>query len=157
MAVRTRTERSSPRRGAALVGAAILGATACGSSLPAPREGVHPQNAAILSSAEYPPPAATPEVVPPRPDNAACVWLDGHWEWVRRRWRWKSGQSIVPPPQCYYAPSVMFWQEQGLQLLEAHWYPDNADQLPADKARTACAAPIPCGADGQKYVPPGGQ
>ncbi len=150
-----RPSNAGSRRATTSALAAALALAACGSSLPTPREGVHPQNAAILSTADYPPPAAQAEVVPPRPQNEACVWLDGRWEWTRNRWRWRPGQWAVPPPNCYFAPSVMFWQDKELELLEAHWYPDNADQLTPEKARTACADPTPCGAPAQKYRPPG--
>ncbi|MBK8996491.1 MAG: hypothetical protein KJ015_39650 [Myxococcales bacterium] len=127
----------------------LLG-VACGSAIPGPPTGPHPGNAAL----EYPPPPAQAEVVPERPSNEACVWLDGHWDWIGGRWEWQGGGWVVPPKGCYYRPASMSWPQAGaLQLLRAHWYPDNVDELPPEKAQKACPAPVPCGRPAQKYKP----
>ncbi len=134
-----------------------LSLCACSSSLPAPPQGAHPAEAAIVETVEYPPPPAQAEFVPPAPDNEACVWLDGHWDWVSGRWVWLSGEWLIPPPGCFFAPTSLNWPESGsLQLLRAHWYPENADELSADRARKACPEPVPCGRAAQKYRPRGG-
>jgi len=128
-------------------------ALACGSSLPGPPTGKLP-DAALVQSVEYPPPPAQAEVVPDQPDNEACVWLDGHWDWVAGRWEWQSGGWVVPPKDCYYRPASMSWPQAGsLQLVRAHWWPENADELTPEKAQKACATPVSCGRPAQKYRP----
>lgn len=140
------------RRGASALVA--LAALACGSGIPEPPTGKHPGLAAVVESVEYPPPPARAEVVPERPGNEACVWLDGHWDWVAGRWEWRSGAWVVPPKGCYYRPASMSWPQAGqLQLLRAHWYPENVDELPPEKAQKACPEPVSCGRPAQKYKP----
>jgi len=128
-------------------------AVACSSSLPTPPRGPHPVDAAQFDSVEYPPPPAKAELVPPAPEADGCVWLDGHWEWVGRRWQWTRGEWIIPPPGCYFAPPNMYWVGSNLSYLRPHWYPENADELPPEKARSACAKPTPCGKLAEKYRP----
>lgn len=128
---------------------------ACSSSLPAPPRGAHPANAAMVDVVEYPPPPAQSEVVPPAPDNPRCVWLDGHWDWLGGRWQWIRGAWIVAPDGCFFAPPSLYWLGSGLSFLRPHWYPNNAEDLPPDKARSACGKPSPCGRDAQKYQPGG--
>jgi len=125
----------------------------CSSSLPAPPTGPHPSNAAIVDVVEYPPPPAESELVPPAPNDASCVWLDGHWEWIGRRWQWTSGAWIVPPKGCYYAPPSMYWVGEELSYLRAHWFPEDSEEMPAEKARNACGKPVPCGRPAEKYKP----
>lgn len=130
-----------------------LALVGCSSSLPTPPTGPHPTNAAIVDVVEYPPPPAQSELVPAAPDNPACVWLDGHWEWIGRRWQWIGGEWIVPPKGCYYAPPGMYWVGGELSYLRAHWYPNDVEGLPPDKARSACRKPVPCGRPAEKYSP----
>jgi hypothetical protein len=126
----------------------------CGSALPTPKEGTQPSNAAILDVVDYPPPPAQAEVVPPAPKDDRCVWIDGRWQWQARRWRWIHGEWAIPPAGCYFAPSVLTWQKPDeLWMLEGHWYPDNAEDMPADKARAACGEPRSCGAVARSYTP----
>ncbi|MBE7486579.1 MAG: YXWGXW repeat-containing protein [Polyangiaceae bacterium] len=141
------------RRSLTLLG--LLG-LACSSGIPGPPTGPHPGNAALIVSVEYPPPPAVAEVVPERPDNEDCVWLDGHWDWVAGRWEWQSGAWVVPPKGCYYRPVSMSWPQAGaLQVLRAYWYPNNVDELTPEKAQRACAEPVSCGRPAQKYKPGG--
>jgi len=138
-----------------LIVAAAVAAAGCSSSLRLPPTGTHPENAAILDIVEYPPPAAEAEVVPPAPDDDRCVWLDGRWAWQGHRWRWIRGQWAIPPDGCYFAPSVLTWQKpRELWMLEGHWYPENAESLAPDKARSACGEPKPCGPVAHPYVAP---
>lgn len=132
--------------------ALALVALACGSSLPGPPTGPHPGANAVVDSVEYPPPPAVAEVVPPRPANEACVWVDGHWDWESGRWEWKRGAWVVPPPGCYHRPASMSWPQAGsLQLLRAYWYPNDVDELTPEKAKKACAEPVSCGRPAQQY------
>lgn len=126
-------------------------ALCCGSSLPTPPRGPHPVNAALFETVEYPPPPARVEMVPEAPDSDSCVWLDGHWEWVGRRWQWVAGEWIVPPKGCYWASPNMYWVGSDLSYLKPHWYPNDADELPVEEARTACAKPTPCGKPAERY------
>jgi hypothetical protein len=117
----------------------------CSSGLPVPPRGSHPREAALVVVVDYPPPAAQVEFVPERPKDERCVWLDGHWEWVDRRWRWTSGGWVVPPPSCYFAPPTTYWIGTELIYLRPHWYPVDAEDLPPEKARSACPPPVSCG------------
>ncbi|MBK7585592.1 MAG: YXWGXW repeat-containing protein [Myxococcales bacterium] len=142
-------------RGALLFGLLVAPAQlSCSSSLPVPKFGPQPPEAALLQSVDYPPPPAQAEVVSKQPENEACVWLDGHWDWVGGRWVWGAGGWVVPPKDCFLARPTLSWPEAGaLQLLRWHWFPDNVDELTPEKARTACATPVPCGKPAEKYRP----
>jgi hypothetical protein len=101
---------------------------------------------------EYPPPPAQAEVVPPRPAREECVWMDGHWDWVGSRWTWVAGEWLIPPPGCYYAPSVVSWPQPGqLVFLRPHWFPDDAESMKPDQARRACVTPVSCSPAAETY------
>lgn len=135
------------------IAVALLAGAACSSSLPGPPRGAHPSNAAMVDVVEYPPPPAQSEVVPPAPDDERCVWLDGHWDWLGRRWQWINGSWLIPPAGCFFAPPSLYWVESQLSYLRPHWYPENAEDMAADKARSACGKPTSCGRDAEKYQP----
>jgi hypothetical protein len=127
---------------------------ACGPAIPGPPTGKHPGLAAVVKEVEFPPPPAVSEVVPPRPADERCVWLDGSWDWVGGRWEWQSGGWVVPPKGCYFRPATLSWPQAGaLRLIAAHWYPDNVDELEPERAQAACPAPVSCGRPARKYRP----
>jgi len=78
--------------------------------IPGP-QGPRPPGAPCDFEADYPPPAAQIEVIgpSPRPDDPACVWVDGHWRWEGRRWTWNVGGWVRAPRGCHYAGAVAFW------------------------------------------------
>ena len=80
------------RSGAVTALLVVLGA--CTARLPHPTYSA--QVTTALTAADYPPPPARVEQVPPQPDPAA-VWIDGEWTWNGRKWRWKPGRWVLPP------------------------------------------------------------
>ena len=73
-----------------------LGFSGCGlKPLPHPRWVRQPTSA--LVEVPYPPPPARVEFVPKQPSSSA-VWVDGEWTWNGRRWGWRVGRWLVPPP-----------------------------------------------------------
>ncbi len=96
--------------------------------------------AADFQDVPYPPPPAqveeTTEALPGRPE---CRWLDGNYEWRRRKWQWLPGQWIVPVDGCNYVPAVVQWGSGPNALLyytPPRWY--RAD------GKTQCQAPPSC-------------
>lgn len=88
----------------------------------------------------YPPPPAvveeTTESLSGRPD---CQWIDGHYEWRRRRWQWIAGDWALPVPGCTYVPVTVAWgapPNARLYYTPPRWY--RAD------GKTLCQAPAPC-------------
>lgn len=83
--------------------AATLAAVAlsCRGKLPTPRYSAQPTSA--LVPVPYPPPPARVEIVPDSPQDGA-VWIDGEWSWDGRRWGWKLGRWLVPPPSATFSP-----------------------------------------------------
>lgn len=70
------------------------------SALPLPRTG--PNTNKGMTVVPYPPPAARAEIIPPKP-GSRVVWVDGTWNWDRRRWIWQRGRWEAPPTGAYYA------------------------------------------------------
>lgn len=100
----------------------------CGSDLRRARVGSHPVNGSEPEVVDFPPPPAEVEELPQDP-GPPCVWVDGRWEYVGRRWEWREGAYVQAPSSCYYAPPVMVWlpSETGGELyyLSGHWYTDD--------------------------------
>lgn len=99
-----------------------LGSIACrGAKIPGPETGDHsgPNEGMCVP---YPPPAAKVEELPPQP-NGDSVWVDGEWEWQTRRYTWKPGGWIVPPPRSFYARSKLERMPNGaLAFFPGHWH-----------------------------------
>jgi hypothetical protein len=87
----------------------------------------------------YPPPPAQIETIDERlAGRPECHSLDGHYEWRGRRWQWLSGEWMIPPADCHYAPSVLSWgppPNARLYYTPPRWY--RAD------GKTQCPAPTP--------------
>ncbi|MGE3675203.1 MAG: hypothetical protein AB7K71_36380, partial [Polyangiaceae bacterium] len=62
----------------------------CGSDLRRARVGSHPVNGSDPEVVDFPPPPSEVEELPPDP-GPPCVWVDGRWEYVGRRWEWHDG------------------------------------------------------------------
>jgi hypothetical protein len=120
----------------------------CGSMLSTVPTGPHPSNGAEPIIVEYPPPPAEIELITERP-AAACMWQDGHFVWLGRRWNWEPGRWVVPPEGCYHASPVTVWvpseQKGELYYMQPRWYPAGAEELPRDQVLTRCGEPRPCG------------
>jgi hypothetical protein len=131
------------RRALLVVVAAAL--AACSSGLrTVPRE--PPPDSLARIFAEYPPPPAPIEVVPPDP-GGDCAWLDGHWNWDSRRWAWSSGAWVVPPPGCHITLALTTWGKDRtgqpqLAYAKPTWFPDKA--LGRDGKPATCAKPVVC-------------
>lgn len=82
----------------------------CGSSLRGPRLTEHAT--AALVPVPYPPPPARVEFIPASPSDRA-VWIDGEWLWQGRRYAWKSGRWVEPPPGAAFAPWTFVRDEAG--------------------------------------------
>jgi hypothetical protein len=124
---------------------APLLAFACGSTLRTPPAGQHPENARQVV-VEYPPPPARVERVPADPGDA-CVWVDGYWEWLGRRWEWQIGNWVVPPPGCQYAAPRLAWIDSArggvLYFTPPGWYANEGDEAERSARKVACK-PVIC-------------
>lgn len=111
------------RRIAIALGASVAlaaGMLACGSRrLPPPRWVSQPTSA--LVQVPYPPPPARVEFIPDQPRDDA-VWIDGEWVWQGRRYAWKPGRWVVPPPNAAFAPWTAVRDRLGtLYLAQGTW------------------------------------
>jgi hypothetical protein len=134
------------RAATALIAGALC---TCGSSLRKVPTGLHPPAAADPIVVDYPPPPAKPEAVAADP-GPPCLWLDGHWAWAGRRWNWIGGSWVVPPPDCYYARSILVWYsppdaraDAGAPSIGRLYYTE--PKWHSNKPRGACPEPTPCG------------
>lgn len=125
--------------------ALALVAGACSSSLrTVPR--APPPDTLERVFADYPPPPAEIEILPPDP-GGKCAWLDGHWSWVGRRWAWVSGAWVVPPPGCHLTLPLITWGtdrtgQPQLAYAPPEWFPDTP--LGKDGKPASCAQPVVC-------------
>ncbi len=133
-------------RSLSALGLLVLG---CAESLRLAPTGLPPTQGAESFLVDYPPPPAEVEEVGPDP-GGSCVWVDGHWDWTGRRWRWREGGWFTPPSGCYHStPMLVFLpgvSASALYFWPPRWYP-----LPERKGQ-ACDAPRPC--SGGKAPPP---
>ena len=110
--------------------AVVLGAAACGSSLPIPEVRAHPIATTKFIDVPYPPPAARPEIIPPKPREGA-VWVDGEWAWQGKQWTWESGAWVMAPARAFYSPWVAFRQSNGtLRFAPSAWHKEDGTLLP---------------------------
>jgi hypothetical protein len=108
----------------------VLFSYGCGRSLPQPELATHPE-ASEWIPIDYPPPPARPEHIDQelaeQRATQGCVWIDGHYRFQGRGWRWVSGGFYRPPEGCGYAPAVTTWiaEKRGDQLYyrAPGWYP----------------------------------
>jgi hypothetical protein len=61
----------------------------------------------------YPPPAAVPEVAPPRPSKQGAAWLDGSWQWTGDTYVWLRGGWVVPPRGARIVPWTLRYEDDG--------------------------------------------
>ncbi len=81
--------------------------------LPAPARAA--QRPELFEAVPYPPPPARVELVPDSPGPRA-VWIDGEWLWNGRRWAWKEGSWVVPPPAYRFARWAVVFRSDGTVL-----------------------------------------
>ncbi len=123
----------------------LAAASACSSGLrTVPR--APPPDTLERVFADYPPPPAEIEVVPPDP-GGACAWLDGHWRWLGRRWSWVGGAWVVPPADCHVTLPLITWGtdrtgQPQLAYATPEWFPDKP--LDSHGKPAICAAPVVC-------------
>lgn len=122
---------------AASVGASIV--VACGPGrLPAPAWA--PQPTSALAEVPYPPPPARVEGVPNEP-AAGAVWIDGEWVWQARRYAWKAGRWLVPPPGARFAPWTTVRDARGTLFLASGTWRDARGAAIAEPAPLLLGAP----------------
>src|SRR6185295_19891403 len=103
----------------------VVLAFACGTTLPTPDYKAHPPLTAKDIEVPYPPPAARPEIIPPKPREGA-VWVDGEWSWQGRQWTWESGGWVIAPLGAYFAPWMTYRAPNGKVLFTpGAWYEEN--------------------------------
>jgi hypothetical protein len=113
---------------------------ACAGSLNGPTIVEHPRESYI--EVPYPPPAALAETVPPRPDMANLVWVDGDWTFRGKSYAWRRGGWFVPPPGASYAPSKISYRRDGrLLFAPSAWYDPQRQVLPRQRAATPAQTP----------------
>ncbi len=124
-----------------VVGVAVVVTLSCGPSrLPAPAWASQPTSA--LFEVPYPPPPARVEEVPPQPTDDA-VWIDGEWVWQARRYAWRAGRWVVPPPAARFAPWTTVRDARGtLFLAQGTWRDERGVEI-APPAALAGARPRP--------------
>jgi hypothetical protein len=87
---------------------------ACGASVRNAPRGPQPDNAAA-TLVQFPPPPAKVEILPEDPGEP-CLWVDGHYNWVGRRWQWEAGGWFVVPEGCHLAEARLVWAPEGSTL-----------------------------------------
>jgi hypothetical protein len=124
------------------IGSAGLGASiaiACGPArLPSPAWA--PQPTSALSEVPYPPPPARVEGVPKQPSDDA-VWIDGEWTWQARRYSWRAGRWVVPPPNARFAPWTTVRDARGTLFLASGVWRDAHGAELSDPAPLAIGVP----------------
>ena len=120
---------------------ALLLVTGCGGGLRTAPSGL-PTERSQASVVDFPPPPARPESVGPDP-GPPCVWVDGHYKWDGRRWRWSSGGWLVPPEGCALSRAVLAWMPAEAGSALYYWAPSWFRQT--GEAGSPCDPPQPCG------------
>lgn len=101
------------------------------SALPLPEARPNEGNSPTI--VPYPPPAARAEIIPIKPGERV-VWIDGSWNWDRRRWVWQKGRWEVPPTGAYYRLSKILRLPDGtIGWIPGGWKTKN-EQEDAQKA-----------------------
>ena len=107
----------------------VCGLVACSSRVPHPS--YTGRSTEEFAEADYPPPPARVEFVPPQPSDDA-VWLNGEWSWTGRRWGWKPGGWVVPPPGAAYAKGALVRRQDGkLFAAPSRWLDADGGEIPA--------------------------
>jgi WXXGXW repeat (2 copies) len=102
------------------------------SALPLPRTG--PNGGKNPTIVPYPPPAARAEIIPVKPGNHV-VWVDGSWNWDRRRWVWQKGRWEIPPKGSYYAlPKIVEMPDGTIGWLVGGWQKPGGEPEVKNKA-----------------------
>jgi hypothetical protein len=119
---------------------ALALAFACGKAMPHPP--YSPQGTGDLIAVSSEPPPARVEVVPPEP-SVGAVWLDGEWQYARKRWVWSPGRWVEPIPGATYSP----WQtaratDGSLYMAKGVWRSVDGGVIDPPKA-LAYASPEP--------------
>ncbi len=116
-------------------------ALGCSSTLPVPEATQHPLAAYV--EIPYPPPAALAETVPPQPERAGVVWIDGEWLPRRKEFVWRRGGWVVPPPQSKFAPWRSWYRRDGrLMMAPGTWYDVHHERLRAPQPIEAALTPL---------------
>ena len=116
---------------ARLKGLLALGlCAACGASVRSAPRGPQPDNAAA-TLVQFPPPPAKVEILPEDPGEP-CLWVDGHYNWVGRRWQWEAGGWFIVPEGCHLAEARLVWAPEGstLYYTPAGFYLDSGKPCP---------------------------
>jgi hypothetical protein len=78
--------------------------------------------------------------------NEECFYLDGHYAPQGSSWRWVTGEWILPPADCYYAPPTTQYEklEVGTTLVfrKGAWHPQNEENNKCGPALACPAANI---------------
>jgi hypothetical protein len=125
--VKRSLERALPDRARRLltpatIAAIVMGLTACGASVPLPKQGDHDGDERVLVPS--PPPVPKAEIVPRGEHPSADeVWVSGQWLWSGRRWEWEPGTWQTPPPGATYAPpAVLYLDKKQIEWLPGRWH-----------------------------------
>ncbi len=143
--MKTAFTASADRRKAALIGlCCLVSVFACSSGTGIVRTGPHlPEKEKKPISVSKPPPPVKVEAIPLR-RNEDCYFRDGAWENDGSGWRWRKGEWILPPPDCYYAPPQTSYEEFDVGTALVHrpgvWHPRSKDGTRCQKEK-ACPAP----------------
>jgi hypothetical protein len=109
--------------------AALYLCTGCASSLPVPPRAVHTQDSFV--DVPYPPPAALAETMPPRPNVAPVIWVDGDWKFRGNSYAWERGGWYETPNEAGYARSEVRYSPDGRILFAPGvWYSSKGEVLP---------------------------
>jgi hypothetical protein len=112
----------------------------CGSTLPSPALTQHPLGA--YAEVPYPPPAALAETVPPAPELAGVVWVDGEWISHRKEYVWRRGGWVVPPAESRFAPWRSWYRRDGrLMMAPGTWYAAKHERLRPPRPVQAATTP----------------
>ncbi len=120
----------------------LVAVTACSGGLRVPPSGPQPPNVVPIV-VDYPPPPAQIERIEQDPGKP-CVWVDGSYVWLGRRWEWTPGQWVAPRVGCYYRGGALVWapttQAPGtLYYFPPKWYTERANGItecpPAERCR----------------------
>lgn len=122
---------------------ALLGACSSGTGIV--RTGPHlPGKEPKPIRVSEPPPPVQIEAIPLR-RNEDCFYRDGAWENDGSGWRWRKGEWILPPADCYYAPPQTSYEEFDVGTALVHrpgvWHPRGKDGKRCPKAKP-CPAPL---------------
>jgi hypothetical protein len=103
-------------------------ATACGSSLPLPRQVAATEDA--FFEVPYPPPPALSELIPQRPKDKDAVFQDGGWTWRGSYYVWQRGGWVAPDASARFSPWAFHFTVDGRGLFsQSHWVDTRGNRL----------------------------